>query len=69
MWASILTDSTSRGKPDIEAVDFSSRAITLNEVFEVTTKPLIYDGDTGGKVEHFTFTVKNLESWSFSCSN
>ena len=61
MWASSLTDSTSRGKPDIEAVDFSSRAITLNEVFEVTTKPLIYDGDTGGKVEHFTFTVKNLE--------
>ena len=41
MWASSLTDSTSRGKPDIEAVDFSSRAITLNEVFEVTTKPLI----------------------------
>jgi phosphoenolpyruvate phosphomutase / 2-hydroxyethylphosphonate cytidylyltransferase len=61
MWASSLTDSTSRGKPDIEAVDFSSRAITLNEVFEVTTKPLIYDGDTGGKTEHFTFTVKNLE--------
>tara|TARA_Y100000389_G_scaffold201337_1_gene243813 strand:+ start:730 stop:2037 length:1308 start_codon:yes stop_codon:yes gene_type:complete len=61
MWASSLTDSTSRGKPDIEAVDFSSRAITLNEVFEVTTKPLIYDGDTGGKIEHFTFTVKNLE--------
>ncbi|MAV82889.1 MAG: phosphoenolpyruvate mutase [Pelagibacteraceae bacterium] len=61
MWASSLTDSTSRGKPDIEAVDFSSRAITLNEVFEVTTKPVIYDGDTGGKTEHFTFTVKNLE--------
>ncbi len=61
MWASSLTDSTSRGKPDIEAVDFSSRAITLNEVFEVTTKPVIYDADTGGKTEHFTFTVKNLE--------
>lgn len=61
MWASSLTDSTSRGKPDIEAVDFSSRAITLNEVFEVTTKPVIFDGDTGGKTEHFTFTVKNLE--------
>ena len=61
MWARSLTDSTSRGKPDIEAVDFSSRAITLNEVFEVTTKPVIYDADTGGKTEHFTFTVKNLE--------
>ena len=60
MWASSLTDSTSRGKPDIEAVDFSSRAITLNEVFEVTTKPVIYDADTGGKTEHFTFTVKTL---------
>jgi phosphoenolpyruvate phosphomutase / 2-hydroxyethylphosphonate cytidylyltransferase len=61
MWASSLTDSTSRGKPDIEAVDFSSRAITLNEVFEVTTKPVIFDADTGGKIEHFSFTVKNLE--------
>ena len=61
MWASSLTDSTSRGKPDIEAVDFSSRAITLNEVFEVTTKPVIFDADTGGKIEHFSFTIKNLE--------
>ena len=61
MWASSLTDSTSRGKPDIEAVDFSSRFISLNEVLEVTTKPIIYDADTGGLPEHFSFTVKNLE--------
>tara|TARA_B100001250_G_C19793842_1_gene787828 strand:+ start:839 stop:2143 length:1305 start_codon:yes stop_codon:yes gene_type:complete len=61
MWASSLTDSTSRGKPDIEAVDFSSRFISLNEVLEVTTKPIIYDADTGGQPEHFSFTVKNLE--------
>ncbi len=61
MWASSLTDSTSRGKPDIEAVDFSSRFISLNEVLEVTTKPIIYDADTGGLPEHFSFTVRNLE--------
>ncbi len=61
MWMSSLTDSTSRGKPDIEAVDFSSRFITINEILEVTTKPIIFDGDTGGLPEHFRFMVKNLE--------
>ena len=61
MWASSLTDSTAKGKPDIEAVDPSSRLATLNEIIEVTTKPIIYDADTGGKPEHFAFTVKNLE--------
>lgn len=61
MWGSSLTDSTAKGKPDIEAVDVSCRMSTLNEVLEVTTKPIIYDGDTGGKTEHFVFTVKTLE--------
>lgn len=60
-WSSSLTDSTSRGKPDIEAVELQSRLNTINEIFEVTSKPLIYDADTGGKVEHFTFTVRSLE--------
>jgi phosphoenolpyruvate mutase len=61
MWSSSLTDSTSRGKPDIEAVDISSRLVTVNDIFEVTTKPMIFDGDTGGQPEHFNFTVKSLE--------
>ena len=61
MWSSSLTDSTVRGKPDIEAVDISSRLQVVNDLFEVTTKPLIFDGDTGGKPEHFTFTVRSLE--------
>lgn len=61
MWGSSLTDSTSKGKPDIEAVDVSARMTTLNEVLEVTTKPIIYDGDTGGQPEHFSFTVRTLE--------
>lgn len=61
MWASSLTDATSKGKPDIEAVDTTGRVTTLNEVLEVTTKPIIYDGDTGGKPEHFQFTVRTLE--------
>lgn len=61
MWSSSLTDSTSRGKPDIEAVDISARLQTINDIFEVTTKPMIFDGDTGGKPEHFVFTVRSLE--------
>ena len=61
MWSSSLTDSTSKGKPDIEAVDTTARLITINEIFEVTTKPMIYDADTGGKPEHFAFTVRSLE--------
>ncbi|MCR6594025.1 phosphoenolpyruvate mutase [Campylobacter insulaenigrae] len=60
-WSSSLTDSTSRGKPDIEAISLTSRLNTINDIFEVTNKPLIYDADTGGKVEHFVFTVKTLE--------
>ena len=61
MWSSSLTDSTSKGKPDIEAVDTTARLNTINEIFEVTTKPMIYDADTGGKAEHFEFTVRSLE--------
>jgi phosphoenolpyruvate phosphomutase len=61
MWASSLTDATVRGRPDIEAVDVTARITTLNEVLEVTTKPIVYDGDTGGRPEHFVFTVKTLE--------
>lgn len=60
-WSSSLTDSTAKGKPDIEAVDVTSRINIVNEIFEVTTKPMIFDGDTGGKIEHFEFTVKSLE--------
>lgn len=61
MWSSSLTDSTSKGKPDIETVDATTRINTINEVFEVTTKPMIYDADTGGIAEHFAFTVRSLE--------
>lgn len=66
MWGSSLTDSTAKGKPDIEAVDVSARMSTLNEVLEVTTKPIIYDGDTGGQPEHFAFTVRTLERLGIS---
>ena len=66
MWASSLTDSTGKGKPDIEAVDFSARLTTLNDVLEVTTKPIVFDADTGGKSEHFAFTVRTLERLGIS---
>lgn len=61
MWSSSLTDSTSKGKPDIEAVDLTTRLQDLTNILECTTKPIIYDGDTGGKTEHFVFTVRTLE--------
>lgn len=66
LWASSLTDSTSKGKPDIEAVDLTTRLHDLNDALEVTTKPIIFDGDTGGKVEHFGFTVRTLERLGIS---
>ncbi len=66
MWSSSLTDSTSKGKPDIEAVDITTRLHSLNDELECTTKPIIYDGDTGGKVEHFAFTVRTLERHGIS---
>ncbi len=68
MWSSSLTDSTSKGKPDIEAVDVSTRINTINEIFEVTTKPMIYDADTGGIAEHFAFTVRTLERTGISAA-
>lgn len=61
IWESSFTDSSSKGKPDIELVDFTSRVRTINEILEVTTKPLIVDGDTGGPREHFAYMVKTLE--------
>ncbi len=61
MWSSSLTDSTVKGKPDIEAVDLTSRLQNLTDILECTTKPIIFDGDTGGLEEHFVFTVRTLE--------
>ena len=68
MWASSLTESTAKGKPDIEAVDVTSRTQTMNEILEVTTKPIVYDADTGGKLEHFQFTVRTLERLGISAA-
>lgn len=61
VWSSSLTDSTAKGKPDIEAIDITSRLNSVHDIFEVTTKPMIFDADTGGKIEHFEFTVRSLE--------
>ncbi len=66
IWISSLCDSTLKGKPDNEIVDFSSRVNTIQEIMEVTTKPIIVDGDTGGKVEHFVSHVKTLERMGVS---
>lgn len=66
MWSSSLTDSTSKGKPDIEQVDLTTRLHSINDMLECTTKPMIYDGDTGGKPEHFQFTVRTLERLGIS---
>ena len=61
MWISSLCDSTAKGKPDIELVDITSRLRTIEDITEVTTKPIIFDGDTGGLTEHFVYTVRSLE--------
>lgn len=66
MWLSSLTDSTAKGRPDIEYVDRSSRADTINSILDVTTKPIIYDGDTGGVAEHFAMQVRTLERMGVS---
>ena len=66
MWISSLCDSTAKGKPDIELVDMTSRFRTIDDVTEVTTKPIIFDGDTGGLVEHFGYTVRTLEKMGVS---
>lgn len=66
MWISSLCDSTAKGKPDIELVDMTSRFRTIEEVMEVTTKPIIFDGDTGGLTEHFVYTVRSLERMGVS---
>lgn len=66
MWSSSLCDSTAKGKPDIELVDLSSRFRILDDIMEVTTKPIIFDGDTGGLAEHFVYTVKTLERMGVS---
>lgn len=66
MWVSSLCDSTAKGKPDIELVDMSSRMRTIDDIMEVTTKPVILDGDTGGLIEHFVYTVRTLERMGVS---
>ncbi len=66
IWVSSLCDSTAKGKPDIELVDMTSRFRTINDLMEVTTKPIIFDGDTGGRIEHFIYTVKTLERMGVS---
>lgn len=66
MWISSLCDSTDKGKPDIELIDMTSRFRTINDVMEVTTKPIIFDGDTGGKTEHFVYNIRSLERMGVS---
>ncbi len=66
IWISSLCDSTEKGKPDIELVDMTSRFRTIEDITEVTTKPIIFDGDTGGLTEHFVYTVRSLERMGVS---
>lgn len=65
-WSSSLTDSTSQGKPDIEALEINNRLTNINNIFDVTTKPLIMDADTGGKIEHFELNVRSMERLGIS---
>jgi phosphoenolpyruvate phosphomutase len=68
IWASSLTESTAKGKPDIEAVDVTARTQTMHDLLEVTSKPIVYDADTGGKPEHLQFTIRTLERLGISAA-
>jgi len=65
-WASSLTDSASKGHPDIEIISLDSRLKTINEILEVTNKPIVVDGDTGGDIHHFEYLVPKLEKMGVS---
>ena len=65
MWSSSLTDSTLRAKPDNQSVDYASRISALSDMLDVTTKPIIFDADNGGRIEHIPFLVKSLEDQCF----
>ena len=66
MWSSSLTDSAIRGKPDNQSVDYSTRLSGLNEILDVTNKPMVFDGDNGGRIEHIKYLVKSLERLGIS---
>lgn len=66
LWISSLTQATAKAKPDNGFLDASTRIAALSEILDVTTKPIIYDGDSGGPAEHFAFTVKELERLGIS---
>ena len=61
IWSSSLTDSVSNGKPDNQSLEISARINYLNNIMEVTTKPVLFDADNGGRIEHIPYTIKNLE--------
>ena len=61
MWSSSLTDSATKDKPDNSSVDFSSRITLLNEMLDVTSKPLVFDADNGGQLEHLPFLIRSLK--------
>ena len=66
MWSSSLTDSLTKGKPDNQSVDYSSRIQNLSEIMNVTTKPVIFDADNGGRIEHLPYLIKSLENLGVS---
>ena len=66
MWVSSLCDSTAKGKPDIELLDLSTRLRTVDEIMDVTTKPIILDADTGGLIEHFVYNIRTIERMGVS---
>ena len=68
MWSSSLTDSSLKGKPDNQALDFSSRFNGLGDLLDVTTKPIIFDADNGGRIEHLSFTIRTLERLGGICN-
>ena len=65
MWSSSLTESLMRGKPDNQSVELSTRITALNELLDVTTKPVVFDADNGGRIEHMSYKINSLERQGF----
>ena len=61
MWSSSLTDSATKGLPDNSSLSFSARISSLQDIMDVTTKPLVFDADNGGQIEHLPFLIRSLE--------
>ncbi len=61
IWVDSLAGAPIRGKPDPLPFDLSSRLVTLHEILDATTKPLICNAGGAGHAAGVTAAVRTLE--------